>query len=71
MKGINLPNTTIKVDHYPDHTCRTCKGNIFDAAVMIKYDPLNTLSKFLIPVYTCKNCGDLLDMKVIPKKHEG
>ena len=68
MNKIQMPNQAINISHYPDRKCRKCECNLFDAAVMIKFNPLNTLEQYIIPVYTCKDCGELLEDLSKPKK---
>ena len=64
----NMPKTTINLDHLPDHKCRVCKCIRFKTEIIIKYDPLRWQDKFIIPVYSCVSCGEVLDLKVQPKK---
>lgn len=65
------PLTVPNVAHYPDHKCRVCGNNRFTAHVIIKYDPLSPMSKYIVPVYECSRCGELLDLVVNVKKHQG
>lgn len=66
-KRIPVPN----VDHYPVHQCRNCGCDTFDTSIQIRYNPLNYMDKYLIPIYRCTSCGNMLDLKVNPKKMHG
>lgn len=63
------PQMTINIAHLPKRECRLCKSTRFKAEVEIRYNPLSP-ENFIVPVYTCANCGELLDLAVTPKKHK-
>ncbi len=67
--GQKIPRMTMNINHYPDHKCGLCSCIRFNTAVMVKYNPLRFTEKFIIPVYACQNCGEILDLTVTPKKH--
>ena len=60
---------TMNIGHYPNIECRICHCKQFKPYVEIKRNPLNHMEMFIIPVYGCANCNEILEIKVTPKKH--